>query len=47
MLAAAEEDMGDGLSPFAALAARASDVWYSSVGQEVVQPDLLGAQLYQ
>jgi hypothetical protein len=46
-LAAVEENVGNGLSSRSAVAARASDIWHSSGEEEVVEPNLLGAQLYQ
>ena len=47
MLAAVEEDVGDGLSSRSAVAAGAGDIRHSSGEEEVVEPDLLGPQLYQ
>ena len=47
MLAAAEEDVGDGLSPLSTAAAGASDVRNVSIEEEVVETDLLGPQLHQ
>jgi hypothetical protein len=47
VLAAAEKDIVDGLSPLPALAARSGDLWHSLGEKEVVQSDLLVAQLHQ
>ena len=47
MLAAAEEDVGDGLSPLSTAAAGASDVGNVSIEEEVVEADFLSPQLHQ
>jgi len=47
VLAAVEEDVGDGLSSRSAVAARAGDVWHFSGEEEVAEPNLSGAELYQ
>ena len=42
VLAAAEDDVGDGLSPLSTAAAGASDVWNVSIEEDVVESDLFG-----
>jgi hypothetical protein len=46
MSSAAEEIVGNDLSPLATLAARASDVRHSSVEGQVVEPDIFSARLH-
>ena len=47
MFAAAEEDVGDSLSPLSTATAGASDVQNVSIEEEVVETDLLSPQLHQ
>lgn len=47
MLAAAEEDVGDSLSPLSTAAAGASDVRNMAIEEEVVKADFLSPQLHQ
>jgi hypothetical protein len=47
VLAAAEDDVGNGLSPLSTATAGASDVWNVLTKEKVVESDLLSPQLYQ
>ena len=47
VLAAAEDDVGNGLSPLSTAAAGASDVRNVSTKEKVVESNLLGPQLHQ
>lgn len=46
VLAAAEDDVGDGLSPLSTAAARASNVQNVLIKEKVVKSNLLSLQLY-
>jgi hypothetical protein len=47
VLAAAEDDVGDGLSPLPTAEARVSDAWNVLIEEKVVESDLFGPQLHQ